>query len=404
MSAMQLKVFPPPGPRAFHLMAKPIGATCNLRCDYCFYLDKTRFYDASRSLRMRDEVLEQYVKQYIQSQDVQLISFAWQGGEPTLMGLDFFRKAIELQKKYAAGKTIQNALQTNGTMLDDEWCELLKRESFLVGISIDGPAALHDQYRRGADQEGSFAKVMLGLELLKKHKVEFNTLTVINDVNARHPLEMYEFLKESGSTFWQFIPIVERLQAADGRGVIAPPFAATGHAETSPLANWSVPPKLYGQFLCAIFDRWYQQDIGRIFIQQFESALAPYMGRPPGACVYAETCGAALIIEHNGDVYSCDHFVFPQYKLGNILKTPLADMVFSPQQQRFGQAKLDALPQDCLKCNWRKLCNGGCPKDRFAADSSGGQRLNYLCPGFKTFYNHADGRLRKIVKVLQAQP
>ena len=402
MLGMQLQVYPaPPVPRAFHLMAKPAGASCNLRCDYCFYLDKERFY-APRP-RMSDEVLEEYIKGYIHSQDVDLISFAWQGGEPTLMGLDFFRRALAMQKRYADGRRIENALQTNGTLLDDEWCELLNRERFLVGISIDGPAALHDRYRLDVGNQGSFARVMRGLELLKKHKVEFNTLTVINDLNASRPLEMYDFLKATGSTFWQFIPIVERLQVACGRRVIAPTSEDSAQAEDYPLAPWSVPAKLYGQFLCTIFDRWHQQDIGRIFIQQFESALAPYMGRNPGACVYAKTCGQALIIEHNGDIYSCDHFVFPRHKLGNIMQTPLTEMVYSQQQLRFGQAKLAELSEDCLKCKWRNQCNGGCPKDRFVAEAGGTRRLNYLCPGLKTFYNHADARLQKIVKVLQEQ-
>ncbi len=401
MPAMQLKVYQPPqGPRAFHLMAKPIGPICNLRCEYCFYLDKERFYETSK-WRMSDEVLEQYVKQYIESQDVDVINFAWQGGEPTLMGVDFFRRALELQKKYANGKTITNALQTNGTLLDDEWCEMLKRENFLVGLSIDGSQELHDHYRVGIKNEGSFDKVMRGLELLKKHKVEFNTLTVVNDYNARRPMEVYDFLKASGSTFWQFIPIVERLEKMDQRLVIAPPPEETGHDEPYPVANWSVPPRLYGQFLCSIFDRWYREDIGRIFIQQFENTLAPYMGQKPGVCVYAETCGLALIIEHNGDIYSCDHFMFPGYKLGNILEKPLAEMVYSPAQLRFGHAKADELPRDCITCKWRPQCNGGCPKDRFAADTQGTKKLNYLCPGFKMFYNHVDARMKKIAEVLR---
>lgn len=382
-------------------MAKPVGPICNLKCTYCFYLDKDRFYGSREKWRMSDEVLEAYIRQYIEQQDVDVISFAWQGGEPTLLGVEFFQKAVELQKKYASGKQIQNALQTNGTLLDDKWCELLARENFLIGLSVDGTEAVHDAYRVGNKGEGSFKDVMRGLDFLKKHRVEFNTLTVVNDVNARRPLEVYEFLKASGSTFWQFIPIVERLEQADERLVIAPPPEETGHAETYPVASWSVPPKLYGDFLCAIFDRWYREDIGRIFVQQFENALAPIMGQRPGVCVYAETCGGALVIEHNGDVYSCDHFVFPQYRLGNILEKPLVEMVYAQEQLRFGNAKRDELPKVCLECRWRKQCNGGCPKDRFAADGSGTRKLNYLCPGFKVFYNHIDARLRRIADVLR---
>ena len=400
---MQPQIENPHGPRAFHVMAKPAGPSCNLHCAYCFYLDKQRLFAGGGTSRMSDEVLEQYVRQYIQQQDVDVINFAWQGGEPTLLGVEFFQKAVELQKRYAEGKQITNALQTNGTLLTDEWCEFLSRENFLVGLSIDGAAAVNDKYRTDRNGKGSSADAMRGLDLLKKHRVEFNTLTVVNDVNARRPMEVYDFLKASGSTFWQFIPIVERLENDDARVVIAPPPEETGHAQPYPVASWCVPPRMYGEFLCAIFDRWHREDIGRIFVQQFEHALAPIMGQPPGVCVYAPTCGAALVIEHNGDVYSCDHFVFEKYRLGNILEAPLEEMVYSAKQREFGQAKRELLPPVCLQCRWREQCNGGCPKDRFASDGSGTHRLNYLCPGFKTFYNHADARLRRIAEVIRGR-
>jgi uncharacterized protein len=383
-------------------MAKPVGPICNLNCTYCFYLDKDRFY-GKRQYRMSDQVLEEYIKQYIQASQVPAVSFAWQGGEPTLLGVEFFRKAVELQKKYADGKQISNAFQTNGTLLDDQWGEFLSKEQFLIGLSIDGPKELHDHYRVSKGGKGSFDQVLRGLDVLHRHNVEYNTLTVVNDVNVRKPMDVYDCLKGIGSKHWQFIPIVERLENADNRQVIAPPPEETGHDEAYPVSAWSAAPRLYGQFMASIFDRWYQKDIGQIFIQTFENTLAPYMGVRPGVCVYSETCGEALIIEHNGDVYSCDHYVFPQYKLGNILEKPLAEMVESQFQLKFGCDKRDQLPRDCKQCKWLHLCHGGCPKDRFAKDLEGTHRLNYLCPGFKVFYNHIDARMQKLAATLKQQ-
>jgi uncharacterized protein len=306
----------------FHLLTKPVGPICNLDCKYCFYLEKEKLYPGENQWRMSDVVLEEYIRQYIHSQPVPEINFAWQGGEPTLLGVDFFRKAVALQKQFANGKTIFNAIQTNGTLLDDEWCEFLAANKFLVGLSIDGPAELHDKYRVDKRQQPTFASVMRGLELLKKHGVEFNTLTVVNRANSQQPLEVYRFLKGIGSQFMQFIPLVERAAPAEmksaGYDFAAPPLP--GRPENaSAVTPWSVEAEQYGNFLCAIFDDWVRHDVGKTFVQLFDVALGNWMGLGSSLCVFAEKCGAALAIEHNGDLYSCDHYVYPRHKLGNVM-------------------------------------------------------------------------------------
>jgi uncharacterized protein len=388
----------------FHLLTKPVGPICNLDCKYCFYLEKEKLYPGENQWRMSDAVLEEYIRQYIHSQPVPEINFAWQGGEPTLLGVEFFRKAVELQKKHSRGKTIFNAIQTNGTLLDDEWCEFLAANKFLVGLSVDGPAELHDKYRADKRQQPTFGAVMRGLKLLKKHGVEFNTLTVVNRANSRQPLEVYRFLKSIGSQFLQFIPLVERAAPAEmksaGYDFAAPPLP--GQKENpSTVTPWSVEAEQYGTFLCAIFDEWVRHDVGKTFVQLFDVALGNWMGLGSSLCVFAEKCGAALAIEHNGDLYSCDHYVYPRHKLGNVLNQSLGEMVNSPQQTKFGNDKFDSLPKFCHDCEVRFACNGECPKHRFIKTPDGEDGLNYLCPAYKKFFNHIDPAMRMMARLLQ---
>ena len=326
---------------------------------------------------MSDEVLESFIRQKIEGHRTNSVHFTWQGGEPTLLGLDYFKQVVALQKKYAGDKTIENGFQTNGLLLDDDWCIFFREENFLVGLSIDGPEAIHDHFRVHRNEKGSFHEVMRGLDLLKKHEVSFNTLTVVNAHNVNHADEIYTFLKDIESRFWQFIPIVER--TGDGEGLATPDVQAK-------LTEWSVPPLAYGQFLEHIFQRWVREDVGEIFIQQFESALANHMGMPAGICVWSPECGAALALEHNGDLYPCDHYVFPKYKLGNIMEMPLVDLIHTPEQRQFGRDKKEKLPKVCLNCEVLDLCHGECPKHRFMIAPDGEKGLNYLCEGYKYFF------------------
>jgi len=380
-------------PAACHVMAKPTGSVCNLDCKYCFYLEKEKLYPSMRrNWRMDDETLERYVSQYIEAQDVPAVNFAWQGGEPTLIGVDFFRRAVELQQQHADGKEITNAFQTNGILIDDEWGAFLAENEFLVGLSIDGPEECHDRYRVDRGQKPSFDRVFAGLRMLKKHGVEFNTLTVVQNHNAEHPLEVYRFLRDEGSGFMQFIPIVERLAEEpeeDGLELIDPYFE--GRAQVT---KWSVAPPQYGRFLCRIFDEWVRRDVGRAFVQMFDVSLGAWLGQDPTLCIFAETCGKALIIEHNGDLYSCDHFVYPDYRLGNVHERSIREMVDSPLQVEFGQDKRDKLPGFCRECCFRFACNGGCPKHRFARTPAGEDGLNYLCKAYRMFFSHADPHMR----------
>ena len=391
-------------PASCHVMAKPSGSVCNIDCKYCFYLEKEKLYpDARKSWRMSDETLEQYVKQYIEAQDIPVVNFAWQGGEPTLMGLDFFRRAVELQQHYANGKEITNAFQTNGMLLDDKWGSFLHEQKFLVGLSIDGPREFHDRYRVDKGQNPTFDRVYAGLQTLKRHEIEFNTLTVLQNHNADHPLEIYHFLREEGSGFMQFIPIVERSADQpedDGLELVDPTFEGKAL-----VTRWSVGSSQYGRFLCRIFDEWVRRDVGRVFIQMYDTALGSWMGHDPSLCIFSRTCGKALIIEHNGDLYSCDHFVYPDYRLGNVHDIDIRDMVDSPPQKKFGQDKEDTLPEYCVKCDYRFACNGGCPKQRFTRTPKGESGLNYLCKGYKMFFSHADPYMRFMAnEVAQGRP
>ena len=389
--------------RGFHILTKPIGPICNLDCKYCFYLEKEKLYPGERQWRMSDEVLAEYVRQYIEAQPGPEVFFAWQGGEPTLLGVDFFRKAVALQKKFASGKMISNALQTNGTLLDDEWCQFLAAEKFLIGLSIDGPRELHDQYRLDKGQKPTFDRVMRGLELLKQHRVDFNTLTVVNDANSKQPLEVYRFLKSIGSEFLQFIPLVERKASVNEAGLefAAPPDLGHAGNGESPVTPWSVEAAQYGNFLCAIFDEWLRQDVGKIFVQLFDVALGNWMGLGSSLCVFAERCGAALAMEHNGDLYSCDHYVYPKYRLGNLMNGSLGEMAGSPQQVKFGNDKSDLLPRYCRECEVRFACNGECPKHRFIKTPDGEEGLNYLCPAYRKFFNHIDRPMRILGQLLR---
>lgn len=385
----------------FHVMAKPIGPVCNLDCTYCFYLEKENLYPEKRNWAMSDEVLESYIRQYIEAQAAPTVTFAWQGGEPTLLGVDFFRKVVAFEQKHANGKQIGNAFQTNGVLLNDSWADFFAENRFLIGLSIDGPRELHDRYRVNKGGKPTFDSVMAAIGCLKKHGVDFNTLTVVNRTNSCHPLEVYDFLREAGSGFMQFIPIVERVTgtpAADGLHLIGPNWRASAK-----VSDWSVEPLQFGKFLCAIFDEWVRKDVGRQFVQIFDVALESWYGVPQSLCVFRETCGDALALEHNGDLYSCDHFVYPENKLGNIMEAPLASLVGTSQQRRFGTEKRDALPRYCRECEVRFACNGECPKHRFLTTPDGEPGLNYLCAGYKLFFNHIDPYMKFMAAELRNQ-
>jgi len=384
--------------QSFHVMAKPVGPVCNLDCTYCYYLEKEKLFPKGENFRMNPDVLESFIRQHCESQSSPEISFTWQGGEPTLLGVDYFRMVVELENRYAEGRKVHNALQTNGTQLDREWCRFFRENDFLVGLSIDGPRALHDTYRVDKGGKPSFDRVMRGLDLLKNHSVEFNTLTVVNASNVKHPLKVYDFLRETGSGYIQFIPLVERLPARSGSDLT---FASPGDPP-SPVARWSVNADLYGDFLIRIFDRWVSRDVGKVFVQMFDVALGIWSGAGAGLCVFQENCGDAAAIEHNGDLFSCDHFVYPKYRLGNVMNDSLGGMLHSEQQRKFGSAKSESLPKFCRECDVRFACNGECPKHRFLRTPDGEDGLNYLCSAYKKFFRHADPFMRQMTALLRA--
>ena len=343
-------------------------------------------YDTSGRFRMSEQALEKFIDEYIASQNVPVVQFVWHGGEPTMLGMDYYKKALDLQNRYSRGRTIENVLQTNGTLLNDDWCRFFRDNHFLIGISIDGPEHIHDRYRMNKAGKPSFTLVMKGLELLVKHQVEFNTLSVVNDYNAQYPLETYRFLKSTGSRYMQFTPVVERI-ATDVPESAMHLLAGSDQTENR-LAPWSVKALDYGRFMCKIFDDWVLHDVGVYFVPTFDSILANRAGSMTSICVYAETCGHAGAIEHNGDVFACDHYVFPKYKLGNIHTDTLMSMMYSPRQMEFGQAKRNTLPQYCRDCEYLSACNGECPKNRIIKTPTGETGLNYLCSGLKLFYAH----------------
>jgi uncharacterized protein len=386
---------------AFHILTKPIGPICNLGCEYCFYLEKEVLYPDASKWAMPDDVLERYIDQYIAAQPGDTVHFAWQGGEPTLLGVDFFRKVVQFQTQYANGKKIENALQTNGTLLNAEWGEFLAEQKWLIGISIDGPREMHDAYRVDKGGKPTFDRVLRGVEVLKRHGVAFNTLTTVHHANAQHPVEVYRFLREQGSGYMQFIPIVERIaQGSTEHGLV---LVSPGFEKQTVVAPWSVQAEEYGHFLCAIFDEWVRRDVGRVFVQIFDVSLEMWMDMEASLCVFRRTCGSALAMEHSGDVYSCDHFVYPENKLGNILETGLSALAESAQQKKFGMDKNDTLPRYCRECDVRFACNGECPKHRFITTPDGEPGLNYLCAGYKMFFRHIDPYMRFMANELNHQ-
>ena len=388
-----------PFAKPLYVMLKPAGAHCNLACKYCYYLEKNNLYDKSHRHIMSDEMLEQFTREYIEAQTMPQVLFTWHGGEPLMRSIDFYKKALALQKKYARGRRIDNVVQTNGTMLTDEWCEFFAQNNWLVGISIDGPQEYHDHYRLTSTGNPSWQKVMHGIELLKKHHVEWNAMAVVNAYNADHPLEFYHFFKDNGCQYLQFTPIVERLtKHQDGRTL-----ASLADDKEIPLADFSVTPEQWGNFLCAIFDEWVRNDVGKMFVEIFDCTLANWMGVLPGICAYSKNCGHAGVMEHNGDVYSCDHFVFPEYKLGNIRDHTLIEMLYGDKQHAFSRLKHTSLPRQCKECDMEFACHGECPKNRFEKDKYGEPGLNYLCKGYYQYYSHVAPYMDFMKRELQAQ-
>jgi uncharacterized protein len=381
---------PGPASRPFHVMAKPIGPSCNLRCTYCFYLEKDSLFPPRTSRRMSDETLELFVRQYIEAQPGDRVVFAWQGGEPTLLGVEWFRKALALQRRHAGGRTIENTLQTNGTLLDDAWGSFLREHDFLVGISIDGPREIHDRYRMNTHGRGTLSRALRGLEVLQRHGVQFNTLTCVSAANGDRPLEVYRFLKGIGSRHMQFIPVVERARCDDDVAT-GDAAAATAGPPDRP-TPFSIGGEQWGRFLIRVFDEWVRTDVGEIYVDLFELSLAKWLGIRGGACVHSETCGDALAIEHDGSVYACDHYVDPDFRLGLIAQQRLAEMAESPAQVRFGLDKSHRLPDACFRCPVLFACNGGCPKHRFAVE--GGAARNHLCSGYLAYFIHVDPHMR----------
>ncbi len=376
-----------PFAKPLYVMTKPVSSTCNLSCRYCYYLEKANLYrneDKAGRFTMSEDLLERFIRDYIESQTMPQVLFSWHGGEALMRPLSFYKRVVELQKRYARGVQIDNSIQTNGTLLTDEWCEFFRENGWLVGVSIDGPQEFHDEYRRNKMGQPSFRKVMQGINLLNKHGVEWNALAVVNDFNADYPLDFYNFFKEIDCRYIQFTPIVERLYPhKDGRHLASP--MDNGKV---PLADFSVSPEQWGEFLVTLFDEWVKEDVGKYFIQLFDATLANWVGQQPGVCTMARTCGHAGVMEYNGDVYSCDHFVFPEYKLGNIRTHTLVEMMYGERQQQFGMDKYAKLPAQCKNCEFLFACNGECPKNRFAFTADGEPGLNYLCSGYKRYFRH----------------
>lgn len=400
----------PESQRAYHAMIKPIGSICNLDCTYCYYLHKKELLGSNSKFQISDEILETHIRQYIEGQDRSEVVFSWQGGEPTLLGLEFFQKVVELEQKYKKpNQRIENDLQTNGTLLNDEWGAFLKKHGFLVGLSIDGPKELHDRYRVAKDGKPTFDKVFAAAQMLHRHGVPFNTLTVINRVNAKKPLDVYRFLKnEVRPRQMQFIPCVEpkvfqQIAPQKWDATLLPvqdsAAARPGNAE-SVVTEWSVDPEDWGYFLCKVWDDWYRRDIGKVFVNHFETAVAQWKGMDAQLCIYHEFCGKGVALEHDGNLYSCDHYVYPEYKLGNILETSSSRLVFSEQQKQFGFNKFNSLPQQCAECKFLFACNGECPKNRLIRTKDGEAGLNYLCSGLQKYWKHIDGDVKDICKRL----
>lgn len=393
------------GPMAFNIMIKPAGSLCNLDCNYCYYLDKAEIYGGKEPV-MTLEMLETCIREYIAANDVQEVMFNWHGGEPLVLGLDFYRKAVALEQKYAGDKIIRNTIQTNGTLLTQEWASFFRDNDFLVGISVDGPQDIHDKYRKDKGGAPTFDKVMRGVSLLYRNNVQYNTMTTVNHASEGRGLEVYEFLKSIGSRYMQFMPVVEHVKYPAGKNgkplKYARPHIVDPSEEGASIAPWSVGSMAFGKFMCEIFDSWVLADVGRYFVNLFDAALARWCGVMPGTCAYAETCGGNSVIEHNGDVYPCDHFVYPQYRLGNILENDLRSMMTSQEQVRFGISKRNSLPGRCVRCRYRFACNGECPKHRFNVTESGQTGLNALCDGYFMFYSHVEPYMDKMKELLDS--
>ncbi len=377
--------------RGFTSMVKPVGSLCNMRCKYCYYLDKAALYDY-RQPQMDEALLENYIRANIEGNNSPVIAFAWHGGEPLLAGKEFFRKAVALQQRYAEGRTVENSIQTNGLLVDDEWCAIFRDNNFLVGVSIDGPESIHDAHRVDAGGNPTFARVMKGIERLYRNRVEYNTLTTINIHSEGRGAEVYNFLRQI-SVFMQFLPVAELL--CDGR-------VQSPENQGADIAPWSVSAKGFGQFMCDIFDVWVKNDVGRRYVQLFDATLALMVGVQPSVCSLCETCGSGLTVEHNGDVYCCDHFVYPEYKIGNIHTDRLADLAYCDRQFEFGVAKRALLPRECRHCKFYNLCHGECPKHRFICDNTGEYGKNYLCDGYKMFYEHTEGAMTRMKELILA--
>lgn len=375
---------PRPFARPFYVMLKPAGSRCNLSCRYCYYLEKGRMYGDDGDFYMSDELLELFTRQYIEAQTTSEVLFTWHGGEPLLRPLDFYRRALKLQQRYAGGRQVDNCIQTNGTLLTDEWCSFLRDNGFLVGISIDGPRRFHEAMRGR-----TFDAVMRGIELLERHGVQWNAMAVVNSMNVAHPLEFYRFFRSIGCRFLQFTPVVERRDSTTHS-------LMPGLTEGGEVTRSSVTADQWGNFLCAIFDEWVHRDVGEMFVQLFEATLACWTGVPPGICSLGPVCGHAAAMEHNGDLYSCDHFVFPSHRLGNIRHTTLTEMMYGPQQTQFGNAKRAMLPRQCRECRWLFTCNGECPKNRFIRDCYGNPGLNWLCSGYRRYFSHVAPAMERL--------
>lgn len=380
------------GPQAFNIMIKPAGSLCNLRCHYCYYLDKAEIY-GGKEPRMTLEMLETFVREYIAANDVPEVFFNWHGGEPLMMGLDFYRKAMEFQRKYAAGKRVHNTLQTNGTLVNEQWARFFKENNFLIGVSLDGPKDVHDRYRTGAGGGSTFDRVVKGITELYKAGVEYNVMATVNRQCEGRGLEIYRLLKTAGTRFIQFMPVLEHVK---GGRIVDP------NEEGARIAPWSVSAEGFGKFLCDIFDYWVKHDVGRVFVNQFDSTLALWCGAQPGTCTFAETCGGNSVIEHNGDLYPCDHFVYEKYKVGNVLETDLRTLMNSEKQIKFGISKRNGLPKQCMACKWFFACHGECPKHRFNSTESGETGLNALCEGYKMFFSHVAPYMDRMKELLSA--
>ncbi len=395
---------PDPGRPGIHVLAKPIGPVCDIKCDYCFYLEKRALFGSDEQYRMPDEVLAKYVEQYVDAQPTPVVEFVWHGGEPTLLGLDFFRRVVELQAPYRDRKEIRNTLQTNGLHLDDAWCEFFKANDFFIGISLDGPAEIHDRYRKDRHGKGTFERVMAGVRLLQQHGVEFNALACVGRDTAHHPLEVYRFFKEAGIRYIQFTPIVERLPepATQALGLwLAPPAALDRPEPNTQVTPWTVEPEKYGDFLIAIYEEWVRKDVGTTFVMNFEWALTAWVGEPSPVCIFSRQCGRAVAMEHDGSVFACDHYVYPQYRLGNVLSDDLGAMVERSVASGFGPHKETTLPRWCRECDVLNACWGGCPKHRFAVSPHGEPGLHYLCAGYKKFFRHIRKYLRAMATLLE---